>query len=421
MQIQKPGKSVTRKSVLVFILGVALIIAFIPAVNLIFHSSATGPVINAGSPFAPPSSCSGVECETAIIPVTMGDTIVVVWANLGVQNGAGFDIPNFITIVDNQTNNLPLTVIANYNEPNNYGESYIFTGTASATGHDEITIVSYDGGRSDYAYDVTNTAGAFFNIYTAYGSSIGSLGSTGVSFAAYSGNTCATIPTFNSGWNNRAESLCTTSTASTTIGDSSTPDTSLTVTNPASSGQALAVLNIGLSGPSGCVSCIVTTGTTTFPTTYTTVIGGTTVVDGTKTINGTTYTIPAGSTTTIGGTTFIRSGNTTETYTSTIGSTFVETQTTTTSTTATQTVLNAPSPDSFSFWAIPLMFNMIFAMLFIAIPAALKVSSGYLYGLLFFSGLTMGGMFGLLAHVTPWEDPLFCGVITGAILATRIL
>ena len=357
MQIQKPGKSVTRKSVLVFILGVALIIAFIPAVNLVFHSTATGPVINAAVAFGSIVPDAPYTYIRAILPVTSGDTIVVVWASLGVQL-SGFDVTDYVTIADNQSNNLQIAVQANYNSPNNYGESIIFTATASATGHDQITVVSNVGGRSNYAYDVTGASGAFFNIYSGFGSSLGSLGSTGVSFAAYSGNTCATAPTFNSGWDNRADSLCTTSTSSTAIGDSSTPDTSLTVTNPASSGQALAVLNIGLSGPSGCVSCIVTTGTTTFPTTYTTVIGGTTVVDGTKTINGTTYTIPAGSTTTIGGTTFIRSGNTTETYTSTIGSTFVETQTTTTSTTATQTVLNAPSPDSFSFWAIPFMFNI---------------------------------------------------------------
>ena len=393
MQIQKPGKSVTRKSVLVFILGVALIIAFIPAVNLVFHSTATGPVINAAVAFGSIVPDAPYYYIRAILPVTSGDTIVVVWASLGVQL-SGFDVTDYVTIADNQSNNLQIAVQANYNSPNNYGESIIFTATASATGHDQITVVSNVGGRSNYAYDVTGASGAFFNIYSGFGSSLGSLGSTGVSFAAYSGNTCATAPTFNSGWDNRADSLCTTSTSSTAIGDSSTPDTSLTVTNPASLGQALAVLNIGTSGPGGCPSCVVTTGTTTFSTTYSTVI------------NGTTY---------------YRPGNTTETYTSTLGSTFVTTITSSTTTTGTQTVLNAPSSDSFSFWAIPFMFNMIFAMLFVAIPAALKVQGGYLYGLLFFSGLTMGGIFGLMAHITPWEDPLFCGVITGAILATRIV
>ena len=406
---------------MIFILGIALIVAFLPVINS-QHSTAVNPSVNTDANFSAGSACNGAQniCSTAALSVSSGDTIMVAYSQTGVLVGSNV-LQNFIRINDSQSNSITQIISSYYSNEYSYGETIIFRATAGATGTDTITLTTWGGVESTTAFDVINSGGSTFTTGSNYSGFVPNIpfGLDIVSYAgAYSGSDCPG-PTVLGGVT--TQHSCSGGSffgfAVGYIGAST--NSTVSILNSGNERQAMSVVNIGSGG--GCFGCVVTTGTTTFPTTYTTVIGGTTVVDGTQTINGTTYTIPAGSTTTIGGTTFIRSGNTTETYTSTLGSTFVTTITSITSTTATQTVLNAPSPDSFSFWAIPLMFNMIFAMLFIAIPAALKVSSGYLYGLLFFSGLTMGGMFGLLAHVTPWEDPLFCGVITGAILATRIL
>ena len=87
--------------------------------------------------------------------------------------------------------------------------------------------------------------------------------------------------------------------------------------------------------------------------------------------------------------------------------------------TITTTKVTAPKPDNFAFWFDPLFFNFGLGLLFVAIPAKLNMGSPYTWGMLFFAGCFLGGVYGIVEKVTPWYDPVFFGAILMAFILLR--
>lgn len=410
MQIQN-SKVLNRRNILLFALGMIFVCSFIPVLNLSFPSYATASIVQhtfndcvgGGCGADPPQTVSA----TFGSPVTKGNVLVVVGEVTCEDCGTGVA---FTAINDSLGNAWNGAVSVFYSHTSisaglDNSNTAIFYAQTNQTGSDTIQL---------HVQTTASGNALYIQIYELSGVALSFLTSTGRGF-----NTFSTVNAYNasgitiagsgtdatgvgSSWSAPANFALNggyfSSAQQQGIGAYSSNETALT-TIPLEYGAqegiwTEAAISFTTGGGGGCSSCVVTTGTITFTTT---------------------------SCTTISNVTYCGTVTGTSTFTSTIGSTFVTTITSFTSVTTTNTVFNAPNTDSFAFWGIPLMFNFILAFSFLVPAMALKANSSFLYALLFFTGLLFGGIIGLMAHITPWYDPVLCGLVLAAVIVFRAL